>query len=126
MQAYLLVGAGGAVGAMGRYGLSVLVGHFWRTSFPLATLMINVLGSLAMGLLIGFLTRTLPPWQNEVRLFVAVGVLGGFTTFSAFSLDAITLIERGQWGHAIVYALLSVMVSVTALFLGLLVMRLTA
>ena len=126
MQAYLLVGAGGAGGAMGRYGLSVLVGHFWRTSFPLATLMINVLGSLAMGLLIGFLTRTLPPWQNEVRLFVAVGVLGGFTTFSAFSLDAITLIERGQWGHAIVYALLSVMVSVTALFLGLLVMRLTA
>lgn len=126
MQAYLLVGAGGAVGAMGRYGLSVLVGHFWRTSFPLATLMINVLGSLAMGLLVGFLTRTLPPWQNEVRLFVAVGVLGGFTTFSAFSLDAITLIERGQWGHAIVYALLSVMVSVTALFLGLLVMRLTA
>jgi len=126
MQAYLLVGTGGAIGAMGRYGFSVLVGHFWRTSFPLATLMINVLGSLAMGLLVGYLARTLPPLQNELRLFVAVGVLGGFTTFSAFSLDAITLIERGQWGHAIVYALLSVITSITALFLGLLVMRLTA
>lgn len=126
MQAYLLVGAGGALGAMGRYGISVLIGHFWRTSFPLATLVINVLGSLAMGLLVGFLAKHLPPGQNEIRLFVAVGVLGGFTTFSAFSLDAITLIERGQWGQSIVYALLSVIVSVVALFLGLLVMRLSA
>jgi CrcB protein len=126
MQAYLLVGAGGAIGAMARYGFSVLVGHFWRTSFPLATLMINVCGSLAMGLLVGYLTRTLPPLQNEIRLFVAVGVLGGFTTFSAFSLDAIVLIERGQWGYSILYALLSVLVAIFALFLGLLVMRLTA
>ena len=126
MQAYLLVGAGGAVGAMGRYGLSVLVGHFWRTPFPVATLMINILGSLAMGLLVGLLAKTLPPWQNEARLFVAVGLLGGFTTFSAFSLDAIALIERGQWGHSIIYALLSVLISVVALFLGLLVVRLGA
>jgi CrcB protein len=126
MQAYVLVGAGGALGAMARYGLSVLVGHFWRTSFPLATLLINISGSLAMGLLVGLLAKHLPPGQNEIRLFVAVGILGGFTTFSAFSLDAIVLIERGQWGQSILYALVSVIVSVVALFLGLLVMRLSA
>lgn len=125
MQAYLLVGAGGALGAMARYGFSVLVGHVWRTSFPFATVMINVLGSLAMGLLVGLLAKTVPPGQNEIRLFVAVGVLGGFTTFSAFSLDAIVLIERGQWGHSILYALTSVLASVVALFLGLLVVRLS-
>lgn len=126
MQAYLLVGAGGALGAMARYGFSVLIGHFWRTSFPVATVLINVLGSLAMGLLVGFLAKTVPPGQNEIRLFVAVGVLGGFTTFSAFSLDAIVLIERGQWGHSILYALISVLASVGAMFLGLLVVRLSA
>ncbi|MHB1103141.1 MAG: fluoride efflux transporter CrcB [Devosia sp.] len=126
MQAYLLVGAGGALGAMARYGFYSVTGHFWPSSFPYATMLINVIGSLAMGVLVGLLAKTLPAWQNEARLFVAVGVLGGFTTFSAFSLDAITLIERGQWGQAILYALASVIVSIVALFLGLLLMRLAA
>lgn len=126
MQAFLLVGAGGALGAMLRYGVSSLAGHFWPSPFPYATLFVNVVGSLAMGVLVGLLARTLPPMQNEIRLFIAVGVLGGFTTFSAFSLDAVTLVERGQWGQSATYMLLSVGLSVGALFAGLLAARMGA
>jgi CrcB protein len=123
MQAYLLVGLGGAIGAVARYGTGVLVGQLWRHPFPLATLLINIVGSLAMGLLVGWLARALPPAQNEIRLFVAVGILGGFTTFSAFSLEVVTLIERGNLGQAAIYVLGSVIVSVVALLIGLLVFR---
>jgi fluoride exporter len=123
MQAYVLVGIGGGLGAMARYGFGTLAGRLWGTAFPVGTLMINVLGSLAMGLLVGLLARTLPEGQNEIRLFVAVGVLGGFTTFSAFSLDAITLFERGDALAGVGYVLLSVVLSVLALYLGLLITR---
>ncbi len=123
MQAFLLVGLGGALGAMARYGTGVVVGHIWRNPFPLATLLINVVGSLAMGLLVGWLARTLPPGQNEIRLFVAIGILGGFTTFSAFSLDVMTLIERGDVVPAVLYALGSVVLSVLGLLLGLMIFR---
>lgn len=123
MQSILLIGAGGALGALGRYGVGVLVGRFWHGPLPLATLTVNIVGSLAMGLLIGFLVRTVPAWQGDVRLFAAVGLLGGFTTFSAFSLDAVTLIERGQSGLALFYILLSVVASILALFAGLMLMR---
>jgi len=123
VQAFLLVGVGGALGSMGRYGLSVLIGRLWTTSFPLATLVINIIGSCAMGVLVGTLARLTPEWGPEARLFVAVGILGGFTTFSAFSLDVITLLERGEMASALTYALLSVVVSVLALYLGLLITR---
>jgi CrcB protein len=123
MNAFLLVGIGGALGSMARYGSGVLVGRFWPTSFPLATMLVNISGSLIMGLFIGFLARTTPAWQADARLFFAVGVLGGFTTLSSFSLDTIVLIERGEIGHATIYVLGSVIVSVLALFIGLLIMR---
>jgi len=123
MQAFLLVGAGGAIGAMGRYGLSLLVGRHWHATFPLGTFAVNIIGSLAMGLLIGFLARYTPEWQSQARLFIAIGVLGGFTTFSSFSLDVITLLERGQLGLAVSYILGSVIISIFALFGGLLLMR---
>jgi CrcB protein len=123
MNAVLLVGTGGAIGAMARYGVSVGVGRLWPMSFPLATLLVNVIGSLAMGIVIGLLVRFLPPWQNEARLFVAVGVLGGFTTFSSFSLDTIALIERGALAQAALYVGLSVVVCVIGLYLGLLITR---
>ena len=126
MQAFLLVGAGGALGAMLRYGVSSLAGHLWPSPFPYATLFVNVVGSLAMGVLVGLLARTLPPMQNEIRLFIAVGVLGGFTTFSAFSLDAVTLVERGQWGLSAPCMLLAVGLAVGALFAGLLAARMGA
>lgn len=123
MQAFLLVGAGGALGAMARYGTSVLITRWWQGSFPLATIVVNVLGSLLMGALIGILARLTPTWGNEARLFVAVGVLGGFTTFSTFSLDAITLLERGAFGQAATYMLISVVVCLVGLYLGLLLTR---
>ncbi len=123
MQAFLLVGAGGAIGAMLRYGCSGVVGRLMPGDFPLATLLINVLGSLAMGLFIGALTKAMPSWAPEARLFIAVGILGGFTTFSAFSLDTVTLIERGQLVSAGLYVVLSVAVSVLGLYLGLLITR---
>lgn len=123
MNPYLLVGLGGAIGAMARYAAGSAVGTFWRDPFPLGTLLINVSGSLAMGLLVGWFARTLPLWQNEIRLFVAVGVLGGFTTFSAFSLDAVTLIERGDLLGATIYIVVSVAASILALWLGLVLLR---
>ncbi|KFL28593.1 MAG: fluoride efflux transporter CrcB [Devosia nanyangense] len=123
MLEVLLVGLGGAIGAVSRYGVSVLVGRIWWSTFPLATLLINILGSFAMGVLVGLLARFVPPHQQELRLFFAIGILGGFTTFSSFSLDAMTLIERGQWNDALLYAVLSVVVSIAALYVGLLITR---
>jgi len=123
MNAALLVAAGGAIGATARYGAGILVGRWLGTAFPYGTMMINVLGSCAMGVLIGLLAQFMPPWQAEARLFVAMGLLGGFTTFSAFSLDTIALIERGAWLPAGLYVLASVVLSVVGLYVGLLVTR---
>ncbi|MGN6682489.1 MAG: fluoride efflux transporter CrcB [Devosia sp.] len=126
MNPYLLVAIGGALGSMARYGTGVLVGKAWSASFPLGTMLINIVGSLAMGLLIGYLVRTTPAWQADARLFVAVGVLGGFTTFSSFSLDAVSMLERGELGLALFYVLGSVIIGIAALFAGLVVMRVGA
>jgi CrcB protein len=123
MLPYLLVALGGAIGSVLRYGAGVAVGSAWRDPFPLGTLLINVVGSLVMGLFIGLMARLLPAWQNEARLFFAVGVLGGFTTFSSFSLDAIGMIERGDLWPATLYVLLSVGVAIPALYIGLAIMR---
>lgn len=123
MQAILLVGAGGALGAVARYGTGVLFGRLGITGFPWTTMTANVTGSFAMGLLIGWLALSGSESQNELRLFLAVGVLGGFTTFSSFSLDAITLFERGEWLPAAAYVLISVAVSLVALMAGLAIMR---
>ncbi|WDR03184.1 fluoride efflux transporter CrcB [Devosia algicola] len=123
MHAFMLVGAGGAIGAMGRFGVSSAIGKLWPSQFPLATLFVNVVGSLAMGLFIGWLVKAMPTWAPEARLFVAIGVFGGFTTFSSFSLDTMALIERGQIASAALYIALSVAVSIAGLYLGLLITR---
>lgn len=123
MYSFLLVGAGGAIGAMARFGFASFVGRLWPMGFPLATLLINMIGSVAMGILIGLMARFLPPWQGDARLFVAVGILGGFTTFSTFSLDTVALIERGELLQAGAYVLLSVVLCLIGLYLGLLVTR---
>lgn len=126
MQAFLLVGAGGALGAMARYGFGVLVHRVWPVSFPVATLGVNIIGSLLMGLFVGALVRYTPAWQADMRLFAAIGLLGGFTTFSSFSLDVIVLLERGQVLTALGYILISVIAAILALYLGMIVMRGTA
>jgi CrcB protein len=126
MYPIVLVGLGGAIGSIARYLSGVLVGRFWAGSFPLATMLVNIAGSLIMGLFIGWLARTAPAWQADARLFVAVGMLGGFTTLSSFSLDTVFLIERGALWQAALYVVGSVIISIAALFAGLLVMRMGA
>lgn len=125
MNPYLLVGIGGALGAMARFAAGGAIGSL-PNGLPLATALINITGSLAMGLLIGVLAKTTPQYQNEIRLFVAVGIFGGFTTFSSFSLDAITLIERGDFLLAALYIVGSVLLSLAGLWLGLAATRVLA
>jgi CrcB protein len=122
MNPYLLVGIGGALGAMARLAIGGLVGAL-PNGFPLSTFLINIAGSLAMGLLVGVLAKTTPQFQNEIRLFVAVGVFGGFTTFSSFSLDAISMIERGDMLLAAAYVVGSVLFGIAGLWIGMQAMR---
>jgi CrcB protein len=123
-----LVALGGGAGALARYQtgrlLTLLLGPATVATFPWATLAVNVIGSLAMGLLAGWLARFGSGGGETWRLLVGVGLLGGFTTFSAFSLELMLLIERGQAGTAFTYAAISVLAGLTALYLGLIVMRL--
>lgn len=91
LQAILLVGTGGALGAVARYGIGVLVKSV--SGFPWATLSVNIAGSLLMGLVMGWIGRQSGAGE-PIRLFLAVGLLGGFTTFSAFSLELVTLLEK--------------------------------
>ena len=119
MTQIFYIALGGAIGSVLRYLMMGAVGRAFVSSFPYGTLAVNVIGSAIMGVLVGLLAKYLPENQHELRLFLAVGVLGGFTTFSAFSLDVVTLIEAQQPMQAIVYALASVVLSVLALMLGL-------
>lgn len=120
MTRFLIVAAGGAVGAVARYGLSRLMPP---GAWPWATLTANVAGGLLMGLLVGWLALRSGLHTEGVRLFAAVGVLGGFTTFSAFSLETALMIERRQFALAAGYSAASVVLSIAALFIGLMVAR---
>lgn len=116
----LLVFLGAGLGGVLRHGANAAALRL-GSSFPWGTLTINVLGSILMGVVTGwFAFRGGPP---QARLFLATGVLGGFTTFSTFSLEAFTLIERGDWGAALAYVLISVLAGIGGLALALLAMR---
>ena len=121
---FLLVMIGGALGSAGRYGVGLLTGRWLGPGYPWGTLAVNLIGGLLMGLLAGALART--GGSEHSRLLLAVGVLGGFTTFSAFSLDAALMIETGAWAKALVYVLASVTGSILALFAGLYLVRAVA
>ena len=123
MLSFLLVGIGGAIGAMARHGVGLASIKSLGPGFPYGTLIVNILGSFMMGLLIAWLARRTGGASNEVRLFIATGFLGGFTTFSAFSLDTIVLYERGEPGLALIYVVASVAASVLALVAGLWLVR---
>lgn len=128
MIRFLLVACGGALGATARYGLGLAFGRMtpgasWPGDWPWATLTANLLGGLLMGLLTGWLAHRGGADQEQVRLFAAVGLLGGFTTFSAFSLETALMIERGRYGPAAAYIGVSVVAAIAALFIGLMVAR---
>ena len=116
MSNFLLVALGGGLGAAGRYGVSLVL-PAKPGEWPWATFSINVLGSLLIGALVGWLStrgEAGEPW----RLFLGVGVLGGFTTFSAYSLETLRMVERGEWSMAIFYALGSVLAGFAAVAIG--------
>ena len=118
MTNLLLVAAGGAIGAALRHLSGVAALRIMGAGFPWGTLFVNVLGSFIMGLFIAWMVKKTGV-SNDIRLFVATGILGGFTTFSAFSLDVANMVERGAMGGAFVYIAASVIISLAAVFIGL-------
>ncbi|CAG1005054.1 Putative fluoride ion transporter CrcB [Rhizobiaceae bacterium] len=118
----LLVALGGAIGASLRHLVNVAGLKILGSGFPWATMAVNLIGSFAMGMFIEYLTRRIGA-STELRLFIATGLLGGFTTFSAFSLDFAALWQRGEMVTAFGYVLVSVVGALLALFLGLWVVR---
>jgi fluoride exporter len=119
------VAFGGAIGASARYGINVVFARLLGGGFPFATIVVNVIGCLAMGIVAGLLQTRLQMGEG-LRLFLTTGILGGFTTFSAFALDVVKLgAERGQTA-AVVYVLLSVLLSIAAVYTGLALARVLA
>jgi CrcB protein len=117
----LLVALGGGLGAASRYGVS-LAAPARAGEWPWATFTVNVLGSLLIGVLAGWLSTKGEPGEHW-RLFLGVGVLGGFTTFSAFSLETMRLIERNDWLSASTYSIGSVLAGLAAVAIGLLMAK---
>ncbi len=122
MQAAFLVFVGGGLGAVARHGVNVVAGRLLGTGYPWGTFAVNVAGSFLMGALVAWLTVKYEGGQG-VRLFLATGVLGGFTTFSSFSLDAVVLWERGAHAAAAGYVAASLVLSVLGLVAGLALVR---
>jgi CrcB protein len=119
----LLVALGGALGSMGRYLLNNRIQAWLGAGWPSGIFAINILGGLLMGCVVGVLAHRGGADQEKWRVLLGVGVLGGFTTFSAFSLDVALMIERRAYSQAAAYSLASVVLSVVALFAGLMLMR---
>ena len=116
------IGIGGGLGALARYGSNAAAAQVLGSNFPWGTMMINIVGSFLMGLAVAKFMQ-IEGLSQEWRAFVTTGFLGGFTTFSAFSLDFVNLWERGEALYALAYMLASVIGSVLALFLALWIVR---
>jgi len=119
---FLLVGLGGAIGSMLRYGTGVLSIKLLGVNFPWGTLAVNILGSFCIGIIFALLSHT-QNMSEDIKLFGMIGILGGFTTFSSFSLDTILLFERGQYLHASLYIACSVILSILATLVGIMLIR---
>ena len=109
----LLVAVGGAVGCVARFLVIRQIVFLNTTSFPLGTLVVNILGSLLIGMILGKYGE-----YHSTRVFFVTGVLGGFTTFSAFSWDMLAMLQRGEWGSTVIYIAASVGLSLAAVTLG--------
>jgi len=116
MWQFLLVAMGGAVGAVARYGTGILVRTQMTESWPVATLLVNVLGSMGIGIVFILLERGV--LHVDTRSLVVVGFFGAFTTFSTFSLELLHLVERGEGGQAALYALFSLVACFVGVTLG--------
>ena len=119
---YLIVFLGAGIGGALRHGVNVSSVKLFGFGFPFGTLIVNIVGSFAMGLLAGYFAFR-PGIAQHMRLFLTTGILGGFTTFSAFSLDTALLVERHAYGMAAGYIVGSVAASISALFFGLAMFR---
>lgn len=122
MPTVLWVAIGGAIGSAARYGANVWSGRLLGAEFPWHTLFVNVAGCFAMGVLVELLALKLSA-GNDARAFLTTGILGGFTTFSAFSLDFALLVERKTYAAAAAYGVGSVALSLIAVFAGLYLVR---
>ena len=121
---YLIVFAGAGLGGVARLVLNNAAPKWFGYDFPWATVIINVTGSVLMGLLVGWLAfKAGAAWTPPLRLFLATGVLGGYTTFSSFSLEAVAMIERNAYLPALAYVAGSVGLGIAGLFAGLALMR---
>jgi fluoride exporter len=123
MNHFLIVAAGGAIGAALRHGAGLLSLRHLPANWPWATFSVNLIGGFAMGLVAGWFAYKATGGGEDLRLFLATGVLGGFTTFSAFSLETLNLLRTGETTKALAYAAASVIFSVAALGLGLMLAR---
>jgi fluoride exporter len=122
-QAALWVALGGAIGSVLRWATVALAAEFFGIGFPWGTLIVNLAGSFIIGIVAGLAMAGVPSVTPTVRLFVATGVLGGFTTFSAFSLDAVNLSRDGGGSLALTYVTSSVVLGIAAAYAGLVVVR---
>lgn len=118
MKAILLVGIGGGIGSMLRYATNLLSSKIWSTTFPIGTLIVNILGCLLIGFFIGFLDRQFT-FNSDLKFLLITGFCGGFTTFSAFAGENLYLIQSGNILYAMIYTSLSVLVGVLFVVLGL-------
>lgn len=116
MERYLLVALGGALGSALRYGLGAFVQALTGPGFPYSTLLINALGSFLIGVVVRLSLEG--ALSGEARIFLAMGVLGGFTTFSTFSYETLALLQDGEVGRALAYVLFSVLLGLLLVFLG--------
>jgi CrcB protein len=124
VNAYLVVFVGAGIGGALRHGVNDACARAFGPGFPWGTLTVNIVGSFAMGVLAAwFAIKAGEGWSQSAKMFLTTGVLGGFTTFSAFSLDAVLLWEQGDLGPAVAYILGSVLLSILGLVAGLALVR---
>ena len=122
MNLVLFIAAGGAIGAVGRYAVMMVVSHLLGAGYPYGTLIVNLIGSFVLGGLVESL-KHFSAISNELHVFLIVGVLGSFTTFSTFSMDVVVLMQRNEMFAAGLYILGSFVVSIGGLFLAMVLIR---
>jgi CrcB protein len=121
MKLIFLIGAGSFIGGISRYLLSLLIQTKTATNFPFGTLIVNIIGCFFIGIIFGFFDKG--QISSEWKLFLAMGVCGGFTTFSAFSIETLTLFREGYFYYALLYILVSVLMGLLATYIAYLLVK---